>query len=274
MSVDTKILVREVTAWIKNYAESAGIKTLIVGVSGGLDSAVVLKLCQRTGIRTIGIAMPMGDKDDEFTLKAMELGNDMDARGEKVQIFLIPIEKMYAAYGSEINLPFTDEEIAERGQLCLGNLRSRIRANVLYHFAGMMGGLVVGTGNKDEDTIGYFTKGGDGLVDICPLSDIHKHDVRLMAIETEVTDNIVNAVPSAGLWEGQTDEDELGMTYDEIEWAIRFDDQPDTCPVTPRNCFDITEGRKHEVLSKVRHMRKVNSHKLFYPPTFPLEKLY
>jgi len=153
-------------------------------------------------------------------------------------------------------------------QLGEGNIRSRIRANILYDFAGSLSGLVVGTGNKDEDEIGYFTKGGDGLVDLCPLSKIHKSQVRYMAEILGVSHEIIDAAPSAGLWDGQTDEDELGMTYDEVEWAIRYDELDGIGAEHDFGFHQPVQPRHNEVLAKVGVLRKQNEHKLKYPPVF------
>ena len=157
----------------------------------------------------------------------------------------------------------------EMDQLSEGNLRSRIRANILYNYAGLNNGIVVGTGNKDEDTIGYFTKGGDGLVDICPLSDIHKSDVYRMAEYLQIPGSIISTPPTAELWDGQTDEQELGMNYNEIEWAIKMLEiqikMNDNEWVSIRNIFS---NRQNVVLDKVHRMIKKNAHKLVYPPIF------
>lgn len=251
-----KKMIEKITNWIRNYADKAGIETLVVGVSGGIDSAVVERLCERTGLCTVAVAMPMWmhrDSDPTSLHRAMEL---CVAR-PNVEFHVRPIEAIVQAYkaaGVSVHLNGATE------QLCEGNLRSRIRANILYDFAGAKRGIVVGTGNKDEDEIGYFTKGGDGLVDICPLSKIHKSQVREMAVALSVPQSILEIAPTAGLWDGQTDESELGMTYDEVEWALRYDEGPD--------CSNLRTERQIEILTKVRQMRIRNAHKLAYPPIF------
>lgn len=243
-------LVYRIAQWINDYAEAAGLKTAVVGVSGGIDSAVVTRLCERTSLRVCCVAMPMWlykNSDPTATQRAMEL-----CVGRPTIDFHVreigPIVEAYKRGGTGL------------WQLGEGNLRARIRANILYDFAGLLHGLVVGTGNLDEDEIGYFTKGGDGLVDICPLSKLHKSVVRELAVELEVPKSIIDIPPTAGLWDGQTDEGELGMTYDEVAWALDYDDQK--API-----IEVSQRQK-EVLTKVRHMRKVNAHKLHYPPVF------
>jgi len=242
--------------------DEAGLETCVVGVSGGIDSAAVLRLCERTNKRVVAVAMPMSvfnDSNSNSLQQAMDL-----CVGRDVEFHIRPIGDIVEAYkkqghgiGAFGPAPGFGPGI---GQLSEGNLRSRIRADILRGIAGETKGLVIGTGNLDEDAIGYFTKGGDGDVDLCPLSKIHKATVYEMAELLQVPKSILTAKPTAGLWDGQTDEDELGMTYDEIAWAIDFD-----ITGTNENALNL---REKDVLKKVRHLRKINAHKLSYPPVF------
>ena len=248
-------------SWMKDYCGDR-IDTLVVGVSGGIDSAVVERLCELTGKKVICISMPMtNDPVGESTERAMEL-----CSGRNVTFITKTIASIVESY--------KDSGI-EMDRLSEGNLRSRIRANILYNYAGMNNGIVVGTGNKDEDTIGYFTKGGDGLVDICPLSDIHKSDVYKMAGYLDVPSRTLNAVPTAELWDGQTDEQELGMNYNEVEWAIKMlsirkklELEKDEWASIRKDFSKCCRDRQLIVLDKVYHMKKKNAHKLSYPPIF------
>jgi NAD+ synthase len=243
---------------MNDYADKAKTKTWIVGVSGGVDSAVIERLCEKTGRQTICIAMPLYlhfDSVVDSLSKAMELC----VNRTNVVLSIRSIGGIVEIYQNS-GIANHSHMVKDANRLLEGNLRSRIRANILYDFAGAYKGLVVGTGNRDEDEIGYFTKGGDGLVDLCPLSMIHKSDVWKMAKILEVPDSIRSAKPTAGLWDGQTDEEELGMTYDEVAWAIDSDDT--------KTLHMYLEPRKQEVLMKVRAMRENNRHKLQYPPVF------
>lgn len=243
-----------VVRWMTKYAHNAGIKSLVVGVSGGVDSAVIERLCERTGLKVVCVAMPMWlheNSDPTAMYRAMELcvgRTNVEFHVRQIG----PIVEAYATGG------------VGESELRQGNLRSRIRANILYDFAAVNCGLVVGTGNKDEDEIGYFTKGGDGLVDICPLSKFHKHEVYSMAAQLDVPESIQLVAPTAGLWDGQTDEQELGMTYAEVAWAIDYQDGDEP--------NDELTTRQYQVLDMVRDRRRKNAHKLHYPPVFDPDK--
>jgi len=269
--MQTGLLIPKIVKWMRDYIEAAKLDCWVLGVSGGVDSSAIERLCEATGKRTICVAMPLyvhGDSASNSLRQAMEL-----CVGRKNVEFHVreigPILDIYQSCGVAMPasaLTDADLPLAKQRQLQAGNLRSRIRANILYDFASAYRGLVAGTGNRDEDEIGYFTKGGDGLVDICALSQIHKSQVREIARELGVSEEIIGQNPTAGLWDGQTDEGELGMKYSEVEWAIRFDDLPEDEQAA---AYTICSGRQAEVLAKVRRMRRVNAHKLHYPPVFP-----
>lgn len=255
-------LANDIVNWIKQYCETNGIKSLVVGVSGGIDSSVVASLCVRTGLPTVCASLPMDlDKDRDAFTKAKELCDKLGLG--MVYCEIANIIKGYRN-GCGAYAYLFDKKLSE------GNLRSRIRANILCALAAEHNGIVVGTGNKDEDEIGYMTKFGDSAVDLCPLSDLHKSVVWELGRFLGVPESIVNAKPTAGLWDGQTDEDELGMTYAEVEWAIKQDELVDNSVIVKRFMIEEKEytPRQEEVLAKVRNMRKKNAHKLAYPPVF------
>ena len=263
---ETKNLIKKIVSWIKSYAVTNGIDSLVVGVSGGIDSAVVERLCELTGLPVHCVAMPMEmhqDSNPDSLQNTMELCVN---RGDNVKFYIRPIGSIVRAY--------LEAGIGVESDLLQGNVRSRIRANILYDFAGSLGGIVVGTGNKDEDEIGYFTKGGDGLVDICPLSLIHKSQVKKMSEMLEVPQSIIDAPPTAGLQDGQTDEGDLGMTYDEIEWALtdgksgKEPEAKDKWLGPGAHYSENKEGACKRVKEKVAAMVAKNAHKLKYPPVF------
>ena len=268
-------LANDIANWIKQYCETNGIKSLVVGVSGGIDSSVVASLCVRTGIQTILISIPMDlERDKDAFSKANKLCVKLE---QDMLVFEISnIIEAYKKAGLGINFGNNNGKLEE------GNLRSMIRADILYTIASRNNGIVMGTGNKDEDEIGYFTKKGDGATDANCLSDIHKSVVYKLGEFLGVPESILNAKPTAGLWDGQTDEDELGMTYDEVEWAIKQDelmkneaafDKDGNWIIVKKYMLEEKSytSRQKEVLAKVRHMRKKNAHKLAYPPVFKVD---
>lgn len=276
-------LIQGSSKWMSDYAEKAHLRAWVVGVSGGIDSTVVERLCENTCLPVVAITMPMWlheNSDPKALPRAIALCASRTNVDFRIRL-IGPIWEAYRAAGIAISGPAysvpDENDVDERIRLSQGNLRSRIRADILRDAAGEVGGCIVGTGNYDEDAIGYFTKGGDGDVDICPLSLMHKDEVYAMAnafdeldspndqVLTVPADNL-SAIPTAGLWDGQTDEDELGMTYDEIAWAIEHDNM---CEGRPNRQLDPPpEGRRSEVLNKVKHMMKINAHKLAFPPVY------
>ena len=266
--MEPKILIEKITKWLVDYCKANNVNSLVVGVSGGIDSSVVERLCEGTSIKTICIAMPFDTNEDSESLRlARLLCSNRDILFTVYPIGIIA--KAYFATSSFVSSGFdsiTNKSIYLGGEdkIRQGNIRSRIRANILCDIAHREGGIVVGTGNKDEDEIGYFTKWGDGAVDICPLSSIHKSTVYKIAKLLNVPKEIIDAKPTAGLWDGQTDEDELGMTYDEVEWAIRWDDEKEKRKFLTKN----RPSNYQSILIKVRDRRKSNKHKLSYPLVF------
>jgi NAD+ synthase len=209
-------LPNRITAWIRDYADQAGMKSLVVGISGGIDSAVVSALCARTGIHTVAVTMPIRQHPDLHDLSMRQgawLCNEFDNVRHDI-----------------IDLTSTFDEFEQRlatypNLLGLANSRSRLRMVTLYQIAQSVGGLVVGTGNKVEDFgVGFYTKYGDGGVDISPIADCYKTEVWQMGRELGVLEDIINAAPTDGLWDdGRTDEDQLGMPYADLEVAMRMD---------------------------------------------------
>jgi len=260
---------KNISQWLKEYADRSGIKTLVIGVSGGIDSAVVAKICENTGLRTIGIFMPLDISEENKNSDLV----DAVFEDSKMEYYQMTIDPMVEAYKCHKAWKFVDNNNPTRGgannvklftsKLGEGNLRARIRANILYEIARNNQGLVVGTDNYDEAMLGYCTKGGDGLVDVLPISAYHKWQVYELA-KTKILDVSqvnIDVVPSANLWEGQTDEGEWGMTYDEVATAL------DTyngvyLPEQPLS------KRFEEVYSKVLKMIKNSAHKRALPPSY------
>jgi NAD+ synthase len=203
--------------WIRNYAESAGMTTLVVGISGGIDSAVVSALCARTGLNTIAVTMPIRQRPDLHDL-SMQQGVWLSQNFDNVRHEIIDVTPVFDVFEARLN--------QYNNLLGLANSRSRLRMATLYQIAQSTQGLVVGTGNKVEDFgVGFYTKYGDGGVDISPIGDLYKSQVWQLGRELGVLQEIIDAAPTDGLWDdGRTDEDQLGgLTYADLELAMQQD---------------------------------------------------
>ena len=210
--------IKHITKWIQDYADENKIDTLVVGVSGGIDSAVVSTLCARTGLYTIAVSMPIRQSKHTHDL-SMRHGEWLKANFELVDHYTIDLTTTFEQFETATRV-FSDE-------LAYANSRSRLRMMCLYQLAQANSGIVVGTGNRVEDFgVGFFTKYGDGGVDISPIGDCLKTEVWAMGRELGVLDEIITAAPTDGLWDdGRTDEDQLGMTYAELEQMMRWDSE-------------------------------------------------
>ena len=238
-------LKKRIVAWIKDYADSNGIKSLVVGVSGGIDSAVVSTLCAETGLPTYALTMPLLSKKENTALSdghALGLVN----RYSNVTNVNVDLTETYKVFNLFVDDTFTKNELAN------ANTKSRLRMVTLYQVAGSVGGIVVGTGNKVEDYgVGFYTKYGDGGVDIAPIADLYKTEVRELGSYLRVRREIIDAKPTDGLWEdGRSDEDQIGATYAELEEAM-----------------ETGTGSAVDILSK---FNRQNRHKMEPIPTFKL----
>lgn len=209
--------VQEIGKWIKSCVQNANAKGVVLGMSSGVDCSTVARLCQVAGVNTHLILMPYGEdmnKSKNYS-DAMELINKFNF---DYHIFDIKsaVDSLKISTESDIlkNANKIDVELSK------ANIRPRIRMTYLYQYAQINNLLVIGTGNLSECTVGYFTKWGDGACDINPMRMITKKEVYILAKHLQVPECIINKKPSAGLWEGQTDEAELGITYEQIDEFI------------------------------------------------------
>ena len=246
-------LAEEITSWISNYALENNIRSLVVGVSGGVDSAVTSTLSARTGIPTIVLNMPIHQKKHQNDLSTKHISWLKD-NFNNVEGRIVNLSKMYDSFVDAIS----ENEVSD---LALANSRARLRMTALYATAGSNRGIVVGTGNKVEDFgIGFYTKYGDGGVDISPIADLLKTEVYQIARELDIIEEIIQADPTDGLWEdGRSDEDQLGASYEELEWAMKESKYPSN--------KDLSE-REKEVLDIYRRLNESNSHKMDPIPVF------
>ena len=248
-------LAKEITNWISDYALENDIQALVVGVSGGVDSAVTSTLSARTGIRTIVLNMPIHQKkyQDDLSKKHISWLKD---NFNNVEERIVNLSKTYDSFVETVSV----DEVSE---LALANSRARLRMTALYATAGSNGGIVVGTGNKVEDFgVGFYTKYGDGGVDISPIADLLKTEVYQIARELDIIEEIIQAAPTDGLWgDGRSDEEQLGASYEELEWAMKESKNPSN--------KDLSE-REKEVLGIYQRLNKSNSHKMNPIPIFKL----
>ena len=252
--IDWSELAEEITAWISDYAESNGITTLVIGVSGGIDSAVTSTLSAKTGLPTIVLNMPIHQDPEQYELSNKHI-SWLESNFDNVEGRLVDLTRTYDVF----NLEMKEHDLSS---LALANSRARLRMTTLYAIAGSNGGIVVGTGNKVEDFgVGFFTKYGDGGVDISPIADLMKSEVYEIARALDVIEDIQQAAPTDGLWDdGRTDEEQIGATYAELEWAMRHEENPSE---------DLTK-RQHQVLEIYRGFNKANSHKMNPIPIFEM----
>ncbi|ARI78340.1 NAD(+) synthase [Halobacillus mangrovi] len=206
------------TNWLQDKVKEAGADGLLVGISGGIDSAVVSYLIKRAfPEKSLGVILPINKRveDQEDALAVVE-GADLDYVG-------IELTDAYKESYSTIQKQLEEKGDwnEEKSQLGGANLQARLRMSTLYAVGNNYNYLVVGTDNAAEDYTGYFTKYGDGGVDLVPLLHMRKEEVREMAKALDVTDSIIHKKPSAELWEGQSDEEELGISYDTIDAFLR-----------------------------------------------------
>ena len=223
--------------WIDDYCNSVSFapKSLVVGVSGGVDSSVVSTLCALTGRKTIALSMPIKQKKYQHDL-SIGHGNWLSKKFSNVQLNTINLESIFNEFEKSLN-----QFNSEHG---FANTRARLRMTTLYQVAAANNGIVVGTGNKVEDFgVGFYTKYGDGGVDISPIADCNKSEVWEIGKSINILQEIIEAAPTDGLWDdGRTDEGQLGLKYEELEEAM--------------NNVNSINREKYEKI------RKINLHKM------------
>jgi len=242
----------QIIDWLKQYSTDSGLKTFVVGISGGVDSALTSTLCAETGINTIIVSMPIHQNKDQLA-RAHKHKNWLVDKYKNVQYSEFNLSHVYDSFATL----FTDNQC----DLALANSRARIRMTCLYQIAQTNNGLVVGTGNKVEDFgVGFYTKYGDGGVDISPIADLLKSEVRKLAKELGICEEILTALPTDGLWgDDRTDEDQLGATYDELEWAMQY------------SAGALTK-RQLQVLAIYKKFNQQNKHKMLQIPICKIQK--
>lgn len=251
--MQTEKVIDHIVDWIKDYATNANIRGFVIGISGGVDSAVTSSLCAKTGLRTLCVEMPIHQPPDHVS-RGQEHIAQLEKRFANVSDVRVNLTETFETF--KMALPMTQEN--ETLNLSLANTRARLRMSTLYYFAGLHGYLVAGTGNKVEDFgVGFYTKYGDGGVDFSPIADLMKSEVFMLAAALDVPESILQAKPSDGLWkDDRSDEDQIGASYDELEWAMNMHERGKTATDfkdRQRIVFEIYSGfnraNKHKMLA-------------------------
>ena len=242
---DYEQLKTRIVNWISDYCWKYNIKALVVGVSGGIDSAVVSTLCAKTGLPTYVLTMPLHSKEENTELSELHAYGLVE-KYSNVTLVNVDLSETYDKFMFWVDDTFTGNQLAN------ANTKSRLRMVSLYQVAGSVGGIVVGTGNKVEDYgVGFFTKYGDGGVDIAPIADLYKTEVWELGEYLQVDERICDAIPTHGLWDnGRKDEDQIGASYEELEEAMEY--------------------RRGPALDILDEFNRKNKHKMESIPTFKL----
>ena len=205
-----------ISSWIKNYTEMMPSKaqSLVIGISGGIDSSVSSTLSAMTGLKTIVLSMPIKQKSSQHDL-SLKHQEWLIKNFNNVEAHIIELDKLFETFQSSLSKFDSD--------LGMANSRARLRMTTLYQVASTTKGIVVGTGNRVEDFgVGFYTKYGDGGVDISPIADCNKTEVWEMGKDLNILKEIIEATPTDGLWDdGRTDEGQLGLKYEELEEAMK-----------------------------------------------------
>ena len=249
--MQTEKVIDHIVNWLKDYANNANIKGFVIGVSGGIDSAVTSTLCARTGLDLLCLEMPIHQGSKQVTRADDHIAWLMEnhTNVKRQQVNLTPVfDSLVAAFPK-----VADEE--ERF-MSLANTRARLRMTSLYYFAALKGYLVAGTGNKVEDFgVGFYTKYGDGGVDLSPIADLLKTEVYELGRVLGVSNAIMEAAPTDGLWgDSRTDEDQIGASYPELEWAMQMEAENKT--------VDDFSDREREVFTIYKRFNSANKHKM------------
>ena len=243
----TKDVITHITKWLEDYSNSSKTNGFVVGISGGIDSAVTSTLCALSGKNTLCLLMPIHQNENEFN-RSSEHVKWLTSKFSNVSVCTVNLTDPFDTLSKQIS-----SEI--QCNLTMANTRARIRMTTLYAFAGAKKMLVAGTGNKVEDFgVGFYTKYGDGGVDLSPIADLMKSEVYAIAKELNVIKSIQDAAPTDGLWaDGRNDEDQLGATYNELEWAMNAYENSN------ENRFS---GREKEVFEIFTKLHLSNQHKM------------
>ena len=259
--MQTQKVTEHIINWLKNYAETAKMNGFVIGISGGIDSAVVSTLAAKTGLKTLVIELPIRQKKDQVQ-RAQEQISFLKNNFGNVESLEIDLTETFDVFEKNV---ISKSSTTQNRELSLANSRSRLRMLTLYYFGQIHNLLVTGTGNKIEDFgIGFFTKYGDGGVDISPIGDLTKTQVYQLAKELNIPKSIQKAAPTDGLWDTErTDEQQIGATYPELEWAMS---------VHQDHSAEDFSGRKKEVFIIYDRLNRATQHKINPIPVCKIPK--
>ena len=249
--MNTEKVVNHIVNWLKTYATNARVNGFVIGISGGIDSAVTSTLCAETGLDVLCIEMPIHQAESHVN-RAQEHITQLKQRYPNVKDIRVDLTPVFEEFKTEISLEGKQATV----DMALANTRARLRMTTLYYHAGLLGLLVAGTGNKVEDFgVGFYTKYGDGGVDLSPIADLVKSEVYEIGEFLNVPDSIMEAAPSDGLFgDARSDEDQIGASYPELEWAMKMADE--------EKSSDDFEGREKEVFEIYKRFNTANKHKM------------
>lgn len=269
MSMTTKNKINHIVKWIKDYAKSAKIRTLVVGISGGIDSSVVSALCARTGLDTVVVQMPIRQNKTLNNRSSMQATWLLE-RHKNVKHVSLDLTSVFSAFEKKLEPVCRDSKDI---LLAFANSRARLRMMTLYQIAQSHGGIVVGTGNRVEDFgVGFFTKYGDGGVDISPIGDCMKTEVWDIGRELGLPQEIIDAAPTDGLWDdGRNDETQLGMSYPDLENAMRLNQWQQDESHLSEGLLTMTKTEKAQ-LKRYQQIRSRNMHKMLPIPVCKMPK--
>jgi NAD+ synthase len=250
-------VINHIVNWLKTYVENSGTKGFVIGISGGIDSAVTSTLCAKTGLPVIAVNMPIYQNKTELG-RSDEHVSWLRLNFDNVTYQSVDLTESFKSI--ENTFP---EDVKDF--LTMANTRARLRMTTLFAFAGHHKMIVTGTGNKVEDFgVGFYTKYGDGGVDISPIADLMKTEVFTLAKELNIIQSIQSAAPTDGLFDdGRSDEDQIGATYPELEWAMEFKGDESS----------LTE-RQREVTTIFNRLNRVNKHKMIPIPVCEIPKAF
>ena len=253
--MNTEKVAEYIINWLKEYATNAKTNGFVVGVSGGIDSALTSTLCAKTGLPTLCVEMPIHQAESQVS-RAEEHILQLKKRFENVSEVRVSLTSTFEDFKKTV----PSIEGSTKLNLSLANTRARLRMTTLYYFAGLQGLLVAGTGNKVEDFgVGFYTKYGDGGVDLSPIADLMKSEVYELAAYLGVPNSIQKAQPTDGLFgDSRTDEAQIGASYDELEWAMNMQDKG--------KIFEDFSGREKEVFKIYTRLNTINQHKMMPIP--------